>query len=80
MGETSRDAATGELARRLQAARAGGGAERVQKQHAAGKLTARERIELLLDPGSFVELDRLVTHRCTDFGMEQTSASPATAW
>jgi propionyl-CoA carboxylase beta chain len=48
----------------------GGGADRVAKQHAAGKLTARERIDLLLDPGSFVELDRLVTHRCTDFGME----------
>jgi propionyl-CoA carboxylase beta chain len=49
----------------------GGGKERTDKQHAAGKLTARERIDLLLDPGSFVELDRLVTHRCTDFGMEK---------
>jgi propionyl-CoA carboxylase beta chain len=49
----------------------GGGADRVAKQHAAGKLTARERVELFLDPGSFIELDRLVTHRCTDFGMEQ---------
>src|SRR3954469_22180404 len=48
----------------------GGGAERIKKQHEGGKLTARERIDLLLDPGSFVELDRLVTHRCTDFGME----------
>ncbi|MBE7479131.1 MAG: acyl-CoA carboxylase subunit beta [Polyangiaceae bacterium] len=48
----------------------GGGKARVQKQHAAGKLTARERIELLLDPGSFVELDRFVTHRCNDFGMQ----------
>src|SRR5688500_10592497 len=48
-----------------------GGAARVQKQHEAGKLTARERIEVLLDPGSFVELDRLVVHRCADFGMEQ---------
>jgi len=48
----------------------GGGADRVAKQHAAGKLTARERIELLVDEDSFVELDRLVTHRCTDFGME----------
>ena len=47
----------------------GGGAERVAKQHEAGKLTARERIELLLDPGSFEELDKLVTHRATDFGM-----------
>ncbi len=50
---------------------AGGGKERIERQHAAGKLTARERIDLLLDPGSFVEIDRLVTHRCTDFGMEK---------
>ncbi|MFP6685421.1 MAG: acyl-CoA carboxylase subunit beta, partial [Polyangiaceae bacterium] len=49
----------------------GGGAARIEKQHAAGKLTARERIELLVDPGSFVEIDRLVTHRCRDFGMEK---------
>ena len=48
----------------------GGGKARVDKQHAAGKLTARERIDLLLDPGSFVELDRFVTHRCADFGMQ----------
>jgi propionyl-CoA carboxylase beta chain len=47
----------------------GGGAARVAKQHEAGKLTARERIDLLLDPGSFVEMDRLVVHRCADFGM-----------
>ena len=49
----------------------GGGKARVDKQHAAGKLTARERIELLLDPGSFIELDRFVTHRCADFGMQE---------
>jgi propionyl-CoA carboxylase beta chain len=49
----------------------GGGADRVQKQHAAGKLTARERLELLLDSGSFVEMDRFVTHRCTDFDMDK---------
>ncbi len=53
------------------AALAGGGAARVKKQHDKGKLTARERIELLLDPGTFVETDRLVTHRCNDFGMEK---------
>ena len=47
----------------------GGGADRVKKQHDAGKLSARERIDLLLDPGSFVEIGRFVTHRCTDFGM-----------
>jgi len=47
----------------------GGGKERVDRQHKAGKLTARERIDLLLDPGSFVEVDRFVTHRCSEFGM-----------
>src|SRR5437764_13464819 len=49
----------------------GGGQERLERQRAAGKLTARERIELLFDPGTFEELDKLVTHRCRDFGMEQ---------
>ncbi len=44
--------------------------DRVRKQHEAGKLTARERIDLLVDPGSFVEVGRFVTHRCADFGME----------
>jgi propionyl-CoA carboxylase beta chain len=48
----------------------GGGAARIEKQHAKGKLTARERIELLLDKGSFEEIGQLVTHRSTDFGME----------
>ena len=47
----------------------GGGADRVEKQHAAGKLTARERLELLLDADSFVELDRFVVHRSTEFGI-----------
>lgn len=50
-------------------AEAGGGKERVEKQHGLGKLTARERIDLLLDKNSFVELDKLVVHRCQDFGM-----------
>ncbi len=58
-----------ELNQRKRLAEAGGGEERIAKQHAAGKLTARERVELLLDPGSFVELDQFVTHRCTDFDM-----------
>jgi len=49
----------------------GGGQERLDRQHAAGKLTARERIDLLFDPGTFEELDKLVTHRCRDFGMEK---------
>jgi propionyl-CoA carboxylase beta chain len=60
-----------ELKDRLAAARAGGGAERVERQHRDGKLSARERVDLLLDPGSFVELDALVVHRCRDFGMEE---------
>jgi propionyl-CoA carboxylase beta chain len=54
-----------------QLAEAGGGQARIEKQHAAGKYTARERLELLLDPGTFVELDKLKTHRCSDFGMEK---------
>ena len=58
-----------ELAEKNRLAEEGGGAARLKKQHEAGKLTARERIEFLLDPGTFVEMDRLVTHRCTDFGM-----------
>jgi len=49
----------------------GGGAERQKRQHDAGKLTARERIELLFDAGSFEEVDKLVTHRCRDFGMDR---------
>ena len=54
-----------------QQAEAGGGPERVERQHRAGKLTARERIALLCDPGSFTEIDKLVTHRSTDFGMAE---------
>ena len=50
---------------------AAGGADRVQKQHESGKMTARERIACLLDEGSFVELDRFVQHRCTNFGQEK---------
>ncbi len=50
----------------------GGGAKRIERQHELGKKTARERIDAFLDPGSFVELDRLKTHRCIDFDMEKT--------
>jgi propionyl-CoA carboxylase beta chain len=57
------------LARLRAEAEAGGGPARVTAQHEKGKLTARERLDLLLDEGSFVELDRFVTHRCTDFGL-----------
>ncbi len=59
-----------ELERRRAAARQGGGEKRVAAQHAKGKLTARERLEVLLDEGSFEELDMYVEHNCTDFGME----------
>jgi len=58
-----------ELERRRAAARLGGGQARVDAQHAKGKLTARERLEVLLDEGSFEELDMYVEHNCTDFGM-----------
>lgn len=60
-----------ELTRRNEEALQGGGPARVQRQHDLGKFTARERIDLLLDPGSFVELDRFKTHRCTDFDMDK---------
>jgi len=59
------------LEARLAANRRGGGEDRIERQHAQGKLTARERVELFLDAGSFEELDALVEHRCTDFGMER---------
>jgi propionyl-CoA carboxylase beta chain len=60
-----------ELKKRRKQAELGGGEERIAKQHEAGKLTARERIDKLLDPGSFVEVDRFKAHRCTDFGMAE---------
>src|SRR5471030_545718 len=60
-----------ELTRRHTAAEEGGGPERREKQHREGKLSARERVDLLLDAGSFEEMDKLVQHRCRDFGMDQ---------
>ncbi len=59
------------LREKIRLAEAGGGEDRRKKQHAAGKLTARERVELLLDEDSFAELDKLVEHRCLDFGMPE---------
>ncbi len=59
-----------EMERRRAAARAGGGEKRIAAQHAKGKLTARERLDVLLDEGSFEELDTYVEHDCSDFGME----------
>jgi propionyl-CoA carboxylase beta chain len=61
-----------ELEIRRERARAGGGTARTEAQHTRGKLTARERLELLLDDGSFEEFDMYVEHRCIDFGMEKT--------
>ncbi len=58
------------LAHLRAASRAGGGAARLKKQHAAGKLSARERVELLGDPGSFDEIDPFIVHHCRDFGMD----------
>ena len=64
-----------EIIRQLEAKRAaamlGGGQRRIDAQHAKGKLTARERLEVLLDPDSFEEWDMFVEHRCNDFGMDQ---------
>ncbi len=61
-----------ELDRRRKVARMGGGQRRIDAQHKRGKLTARERIALLLDDGSFEEYDMFVEHRCTEFGMGET--------
>src|SRR5258708_31888799 len=60
-----------ELRRRNQLAEEGGGAKRRERQHKEGKMSARERIEFLLDEGTFEETDKLVTHRCNDFGMAE---------
>jgi acetyl-CoA carboxylase carboxyltransferase component len=63
-----------QLEEKERAVRAGGGPERVRKQHEAGKLTARERLEKLFDPDTFTELDMFVEHRCTSFDMDKTVA------
>src|SRR5256885_1427659 len=61
-----------QLETKREQARLGGGQKRIDAQHKKGKLTARERIELLLDDGTFEEWDMFVEHRCTDFGMENS--------
>ena len=60
-----------ELEARREKARAGGGTKRIEAQHAKGKLTARERLDVLLDEDSFEEFDMFVTHRATEFGMDK---------
>ncbi|CAN0588276.1 unnamed protein product, partial [Ectocarpus sp. 12 AP-2014] len=64
-----------ELEARREQARQGGGARRIENQHKKGKLTARERLSVLLDEGSFEEYDMFVQHRCVDFGMADTKYS-----
>ena len=71
-GVDERGAVRTDSSRCAQQSRHGGGAARVARQHEAGKLTARERLDLLLDPGSFVELDAFVTHRATRFGHRES--------
>jgi propionyl-CoA carboxylase beta chain len=61
-------------------ARKGGGDSRIQKQHDKGKLTARERLDILLDKGSFTELDMFVQHRAIDFGLEKNRISNTNLW
>ena len=63
-----------DLKKRQEKVQLGGGQKRIDKQHAGGKLTARERVEKLLDAGTFVELDQFVCHRCTNFGMENVES------
>src|SRR6187549_294979 len=64
------DEATRKLLELREKSLLGGGQDRIDAQHQKGKLTARERIDLLVDAGTFVEIDRFVTHRCRDFGMD----------
>src|SRR3954451_677595 len=72
MGTTRRMATTiEELEKRRELARQGGGEKRIAAQHAKGRLTARERVGVLLDPGSFEEYDMFVEHNCADFGMAE---------
>ncbi|MBP2638467.1 MAG: methylmalonyl-CoA carboxyltransferase subunit [Firmicutes bacterium] len=65
---------TQELVQKQQKIMLGGGTNKIEKQHKSGKLTARERIERLLDPGTFTEIDQFVKHRCVNFGMEKEEA------
>src|SRR2546430_8329963 len=72
MGTNCRMATTiEELEKRRERARLGGGEKRIAAQHAKGRLTARERLSVLLDPGSFEEYDMFVEHNCNDFGMAE---------
>ncbi|MCB2064097.1 MAG: methylmalonyl-CoA carboxyltransferase, partial [Novosphingobium sp.] len=65
-----------EMEKRRAAAKLGGGEKRIEAQHSKGKLTARERLDILLDDGSFEEVDTYVEHLCTDFGMAEQEKIP----
>ena len=67
--ESTGDAGLEHLWELTEQAALGGGQRRIEQQHQRGKKTARERLELLMDPGTFQEIDRFVTHRTTDFGL-----------
>ena len=74
---------TAQLRQLKEEAKLGGGEERIEAQHKRGRLTARERLDLLLDKGSFRELDQFVTHRTTDFGLDEKkflADSVVTGW
>lgn len=71
MNKSGHDAVRKRLREMEKRAELGGGKARIEKQHKSGKLTARERVQLLLDPNTFIELDKLKTHRCNDFGMDK---------
>ena len=71
MSHKSMDEEIRKLAEMEDKARLGGGADKLEQQRKMGKMTARERIEYFLDPGSFVELNMLAEHQCNDFGMEK---------
>jgi acetyl-CoA carboxylase carboxyltransferase component len=83
MVEKSKNPKIQELRDKKVQSRQGGGLDRIQKQHKKGRLTARERLDLLLDKGSFQEVDAFVEHRTTDFGMDQNKImgdSVTTGW
>ena len=73
MADKTIDELCAALVAKREKAALGGGEKAIAKQHDKGKMTARERIDAVLDPGSFVEIDEFVEHRCTNFGLEKTT-------
>ncbi|HIT03626.1 MAG TPA: methylmalonyl-CoA carboxyltransferase, partial [Candidatus Caccocola faecipullorum] len=73
MAEKTIDELCATLIAKREKAAVGGGEKAIAKQHDKGKMTARERINAVLDPGSFVEIDEFVEHRCTNFGLDKTT-------